>query len=652
MKNHIFLVVFIFSLIISSLQAFGSSGAPKISTQEKIELIKDIKNFLLSVEEQNQTIMLSEFKSLNIVFLIEYAYADGGFNCFNAGWPNTLKHSNGRAYCPGPRKSPLYYQGNCEQNQIACSPILFGGDVCVNYITASDKRSPFANCEKKFKEKPENERYNFAKNISGDKDNQLKNYLEAVSQICNKEPRELKVQPQHCKAINDKIDRFYGKNSQAKKSNIDPSQKAVINKNDCSDCSSKPELKIESGNLSKLKKELENIKDAEDPIRAKYEALKKDYIESGMCNPINNYVGNDKATLLINAVSKKSDQFYPWFDYDYSPEKLENSFQELRANLNLSEAQLAEIDSEYAKLKDMNYNLNESNPITKYRLREPYFEQGKKLAAKFKQAALTNMEKNPNTGERLILAQMAEKKIAKLDEDGNLDCQFINYDAFEKAYTGFNKLKSSLKKPYLTIVDYTQPSNSRRMFTLDMSKNMVLNNTWVAHGNGVNGDQDQGADGWGSNPKVSDQNGSKLSSPGFIKTGENYSGQFGLSIRLDGIDSHNTNLRSARAIVIHPWASMPMSNYDSGDTKEKISDLKNIDWNDSKSVERAANSFNRIPSSDFIPPTWGCLGVTSNKVPDRVKGGTVSQIDFLRREISGGTLIFNYSGPEQKSKYY
>jgi hypothetical protein len=650
MKKYVYLSLISIIFFAINLQVYAS--APQISTQEKIELIKDIKSVLLSIEENNQMSLLSRVNNFDILTLIEAAYADGGFDCFNGGWPNTLKHVGGKAYCPSPKKSPLYFQGNCDQNQIACSPILFGGDVCVNYETKSDKHHPFANCEKKFKEKPESERYNFAKNIAGDKDNQLKNYLEAVSQICNKDPHELKVQANLCKIINDKIQRYYGNKSVSKKTQNNSPKIEQAKNNDCADCSLKPSPKVETGNLAKLTKELENIKDAEDPIKAKYEALKKDYIESGMCNPINNYVGDEKATLLINAVSKKSDQFYPWFDYDYSPDKLQNSFEELRANLNLSEEQKADIDGEYAKLKDMNYHLNESDMISKYRLREPYFEQGKKLAAKFKQAALSNMQKYPNTGEKLILSQMAEKKIAKLDENGNLDCQFINYDAFEKAYKGYSKLKSSLKKPYLTIVDYTQPSNSRRMYTLDMNKNMVLNNTWVAHGSGVNADQDQGSDGFGSSPEVSNTPNSKLSSPGFIKTGENYSGQFGLSIRLDGIDSNNGNLRSGRAIVIHPWGSMPMSNYDKEDTVEKISSIKNIDWNDKKSIERAANSFNRIPSSDFIPSTWGCLGVTANKVPDRLKGGTVSQIDFLRREISGGTLIFNYSGPEQKSKYY
>src|SRR5690606_19981602 len=90
----------------------------------------------------------------------------------------------------------------------------------------------------------------------------------------------------------------------------------------------------------------------------------------------------------------------------------------------------------------------------------------------------------------------------------------------------------------------------------------VLHNTWVAHGSGSD-NQAVGIDGFGSSPKMSNTNGSLMSSDGFILAGPAAVGSlYGPNVQLQGIDKNNTNIAS-RAIVLHGWNS-PMSGYNIG----------------------------------------------------------------------------------------
>ena len=454
----------------------------------------------------------------------------------------------------------------------------------------------------------------------------------------------------NCKKINDKISKFYSHQTTKKdKVNIIVSSSKQVEGLDCIHCETKNSPTLSTGNLNELSRSLKT--GSQNPIQEAYDKLKKDYVDSGMCDPIYNYTGDDKAALLLSSMSKKTSSFYPWFDKDFKTETINSSYTSLIESLELSPEEKLDLSAEYKKLQNMNFYLNYPNVNEKYRLREPYYKQAKKLAAKFKAYGLKSLDRNNHSGKQIIHEQMAEKKIIKLLPSGELDCSFIDYDVFEKAYKGYSKLKSGLKKPLLTIVDYTKPSNARRMYVLDMNKNMVLNNTWVAHGNGPDNDQDRGEDGWGANPVTSNKSGTNLSSHGFIKTGENYVGEFGPSIRLNGIDSENGNMRS-RAIVIHPWGSQPMTSTDDDSQAETLKMLKDMNFEDSQMTVKAAEAFRNIPIGDYIPATWGCLGVSERTVPDRVTKKSIKEIDLLRRDVAGGTLIFNYSGPDQKSKYF
>jgi hypothetical protein len=98
-------------------------------------------------------------------------------------------------------------------------------------------------------------------------------------------------------------------------------------------------------------------------------------------------------------------------------------------------------------------------------------------------------------------------------------------------------------KPIVTIIDYSQPSNVRRLFVIDITTGKILYSEFVAHG--INS-------GSGAYAKsFSNTINSKKSNIGVLITGETYIGKHGLSLRLHGKEpGFNTNAYT-RSIVIH-----------------------------------------------------------------------------------------------------
>ncbi|MFT4154183.1 murein L,D-transpeptidase catalytic domain family protein [Parafilimonas sp.] len=121
----------------------------------------------------------------------------------------------------------------------------------------------------------------------------------------------------------------------------------------------------------------------------------------------------------------------------------------------------------------------------------------------------------------------------------------LSRPVFFEAYKGYeyllsvNKIK---KQGFLTICDYSQASNKRRLYVLDIDKAKVLFNTYVSHGRNS---------GSAFATSFSNSNDSHKTSLGFMSTAETYNGDNGYSLRLDGLESgFNDNVR-ARAIVMH-----------------------------------------------------------------------------------------------------
>jgi hypothetical protein len=112
----------------------------------------------------------------------------------------------------------------------------------------------------------------------------------------------------------------------------------------------------------------------------------------------------------------------------------------------------------------------------------------------------------------------------------------------ELALNGYAQLQDKLKKPLLTVIDYSLPSTQKRLWIIDLAQQKILLHTVVAHG------RNSGAL---LAEKFSNRPESYQSSLGFFQTGEAYQGKHGYSLRLDGLEVGINDKARSRAIVIH-----------------------------------------------------------------------------------------------------
>ena len=94
----------------------------------------------------------------------------------------------------------------------------------------------------------------------------------------------------------------------------------------------------------------------------------------------------------------------------------------------------------------------------------------------------------------------------------------------------------------LTVIDYSRPSTTERLWVFDLQSRELLYEELVAHGQGSGGDR----------PTLfSNRDGSHQSSLGLFVTKETYVGSNGYSLRMDGLDRGFNDGAMARAIVMH-----------------------------------------------------------------------------------------------------
>jgi hypothetical protein len=118
----------------------------------------------------------------------------------------------------------------------------------------------------------------------------------------------------------------------------------------------------------------------------------------------------------------------------------------------------------------------------------------------------------------------------------------LSYDIFKLAMTGMSRIDGLQNKNIITIVDFTKPSTRERLFVIDLGNKKILYKSLVAHGKNSGGNM---ASSFSNSPR------SLKSSLGFYITGETYTGKWGYSLRLDGLEpGFNDNARR-RSIVIH-----------------------------------------------------------------------------------------------------
>lgn len=170
--------------------------------------------------------------------------------------------------------------------------------------------------------------------------------------------------------------------------------------------------------------------------------------------------------------------------------------------------------------------------------------------------------------------------------------QNLNPQVLQLAVTAYNcALKFGYQvPPMITIIDYTLPSNQKRLWVVSLDNNkQVRFNTLVAHGKG-SGD---------SIPNLfSNTPESHQSSVGLFLTGDIYQGKHGSSLRLKGLEMGFNDKALARATVIHGAYYVSAA---------------------------IARKFGKIGRS------WGCPAVPQ------------TEISTIISLIKGGTLVFAYS---------
>lgn len=121
----------------------------------------------------------------------------------------------------------------------------------------------------------------------------------------------------------------------------------------------------------------------------------------------------------------------------------------------------------------------------------------------------------------------------------------LSEKAFDYAYKGYQYLTKKQKlinTDILAICDFSQSSNKKRLYILDLVNNKILLTSYVAHGRGSGAEYAR---------QFSNRSRSHQSSLGFYITSSTYYGEHGLSLRLCGLEPGFNNLAMRRNIVVH-----------------------------------------------------------------------------------------------------
>lgn len=181
----------------------------------------------------------------------------------------------------------------------------------------------------------------------------------------------------------------------------------------------------------------------------------------------------------------------------------------------------------------------------------------------------------------------------------------LSREAFDYAWKGYQRLlekKMIIRTNYLTICDFSQSSNKKRLYVIDVANNKLIINTYVAHGKNSGGEYAT---------RFSNKMESLQSSLGFYITSDTYTGEHGLSLRINGVDRGYNDKALERSIVIHGAAY----------------------------VDEA-----RANAGIFMGRSWGCPAVPqkeSTHIITTIKNGTCLFIFHPSRNYLLGSKILN-----------
>jgi len=130
------------------------------------------------------------------------------------------------------------------------------------------------------------------------------------------------------------------------------------------------------------------------------------------------------------------------------------------------------------------------------------------------------------------------KKLATKTSNLNPHVVKLALEAFDNS----QKLGVPIKKPIVTVIDYSLPSTAKRLWVLDIQQEKILYNSLVAHGKNSGGNY---------TTSFSNHFRSLKTSLGVFLTENTYFGRNGYSLRIKGLEKGFNENAKARAIVIH-----------------------------------------------------------------------------------------------------
>ncbi|MFA5959747.1 MAG: murein L,D-transpeptidase catalytic domain family protein [Tatlockia sp.] len=127
----------------------------------------------------------------------------------------------------------------------------------------------------------------------------------------------------------------------------------------------------------------------------------------------------------------------------------------------------------------------------------------------------------------------------------------LNKQVLKTALIAYKKAadKGAVRKPLLTVIDYSLPSNQQRMWVFDLHNEKLLYNTYVAHGKNSGMDVPH---------HFSNSFSSKETSLGTFVTRDTYIGSKGYSLNLQGLEHGiNDNAYNRRVVIHGAWYVEP-----------------------------------------------------------------------------------------------
>lgn len=127
----------------------------------------------------------------------------------------------------------------------------------------------------------------------------------------------------------------------------------------------------------------------------------------------------------------------------------------------------------------------------------------------------------------------------------------LNQKVLKLALAAYRKanVRGAVKKPVLTVIDYSLPSSKQRMWIFDLHRDRLLLNTYVAHGRNSGMDVPH---------HFSNASSSKATSLGTYITRDTYMGSKGLSLNLQGLErGFNDNAYNRRVVIHGAWYVEP-----------------------------------------------------------------------------------------------